>query len=123
MSQSCHSLGCADLHAEVTGGLLDAGLAKGADLICQADLPGALSALLGGQGVLSAAISQGALSASLGDRARLTASVVDQAVLSASVVCEIGERPYLEIDPTYLWVIPDIEVSNDVLSNTFWRLS
>ena len=113
MNRFCHSLGCADLLAEVTGGYLDAGLADGADLFCRAELPGTLSAVLDGQGLLSAIILQGALTAFLGGRARL----------SASVVCELGQIPYLEIDPTYLWLLPDIDVSNDVLSNTYWRLS
>lgn len=123
MNRFCHSLGCADLLAEVTGGYLDAGLADGADLFCRAELPGTLSAVLDGQGLLSAIILQGALTAFLGGRARLSGAVVGRARLSASVVCELGQIPYLEIDPTYLWLLPDIDVSNDVLSNSYWRLS
>lgn len=73
--------------------------------------------------MLSALVAQGALSASLGDRARVTASIGGQAQLTASVVCEIGDAPYLEIEPTYLWIIPDDLVTNDVYSNTSWNLS
>lgn len=85
--------------------------------------PGDLSAQLAGQGLLSALVAHGALSAHIGGHAQLAASIGDRARLRASVVCEIGEIPYLEIEPTYLWVIPEAFVDNDVFSNTFWHIS
>lgn len=39
-------------------------------------------------------------------------------------VCDADIRtPYLEIEPTILWVYPDIENTNDVFSNTYWRIN
>lgn len=35
---------------------------------------------------------------------------------------EVGEAKYLEIEPTVLWVYPDIESMNDVYSNTHWNV-
>lgn len=95
----------------------------GGILVCETDEPGVLSASLDGQGSLSAMVSTGTLSASTGKRAELAASIGGQAELYASVVCEIGEIPYLEIEPTYLWIVPDDLVSNDVYSNTTWNVS
>lgn len=31
-------------------------------------------------------------------------------------------KPYLEIEPTYLWVYPDFETMNDVYSNVTWKI-
>ena len=40
-----------------------------------------------------------------------------------SRVCDTSIRvPYLEIEPTVLWVYPDLENSNDVSSNTYWKV-
>ena len=125
MSQSCHncSLGCAVLFAEAERGQLVASLDRGGDLSCIADAPGVLAAYPGGQGFLSASVTQGALSAFLGGQARVAASIGGRAILHASVVCEIGDAPYLEIDPTYIWIIPDDLVTNDVYSNTTWNIN
>ena len=39
------------------------------------------------------------------------------------LVCKPGiQRPYLEINPTILWVYPDWSASNDVYSNTHWNV-
>ena len=35
---------------------------------------------------------------------------------------EVGEAKYLEIEPTVLWVYPDLESLNDVYSNTTWNV-
>lgn len=125
MTASCHncSLGCAVLFAEAEGGQLVASLDPDGDLSCLADAPGVLAAYPGGQGFLSASVTQGALSAILGGQARVVASIGEQARLHASVVCEIGDAPYLEIDPTYIWIIPDDLVTNDVYSNTTWNIN
>ena len=125
MSASCHNcvLGCAVLFAEAERGHLVASLDRDGDLSCLADAPGVLAAFPGGQGFLSVSVTQGALSAFLGDRARVVASIGGQAILNASVVCEIGDNPYLEIDPTYLWIIPDDLATNDVHSNTIWHVN
>ena len=125
MTASCHncSLGCAVLFAEAERGQLVASLDLDGDLSCRADAPGVLAAYPGGHGILSASVTQGKLSAFLGDRARLAASIGGQARLHASVVCEIGDAPYLEIDPTYIWIIPDDLVTNDVYSNTTWNIN
>ena len=41
------------------------------------------------------------------------------------LICSVAipEEPYLEIEPTILWVYPDIENTNDVFSNTYWRIN
>ena len=122
MSRYCRNLGCAVLSANVVGGGLEAYAGQVADLVSRIGLPGTLSAMLEGHGSLSAFIAQGVLSAVLGDRARVDAAVVGQAVLIASVVCEIGARPYLEIDPTVIWLV-DWGADNDVLSNTYWNVN
>ena len=31
-------------------------------------------------------------------------------------------KPYLEIEPTFLWVYPDFETMNDVYSNVIWKI-
>lgn len=84
-----------------------------------------LSAIPDAPGLLSASFrpSGGALSAFFGGHADLAAFIGGQGILYASVVCEIGDAPYLEIDPTYLWIIPDDLVSNDVYSNTTWNIN
>lgn len=125
MSQSCHNciLGCAVLFAEAERGQLVASLDLDGDLSCLADAPGVLAAYPGEQGWLSASVTQGAMSAFLGDRARVAASIGGQASLNASVVCEIGETPYLEIEPEYLWIIPDDLATNEVYSNTIWHVN
>ena len=42
---------------------------------------------------------------------------------SFSMVCTPSIRtPYLEIEPTILWVYPDLERTNDVFSNTYWNI-
>lgn len=125
MSRFCHSCstGCAVLSAEVCGGLLGASIEHGGFIVCLLDAPGVLSASLAGRGSLSAMVSTGTLSASMGKQAKLAASIGERANLHASVVCEIGEIPYLEIEPTYIWIIPDDLVSNDVYSNTTWNVS
>lgn len=125
MTASCHncSLGCAVLFAEAERGQLVASIDLDGDLSCIVDAPGVLAAYPGGHGILSASVTQGALSAFLGDRARLAASIGGHARLRASVVCEIGDAPYLEIDPTYIWIIPDDLVTNDVYSNTTWNIN
>ena len=125
MSQSCHNciLGCAVLFAEAESGHLVASLDQDGDLSCLADAPGVLAAYPGVQGYLSASVTQGALSAFLGGQARVAASIGGQAILHASVVCEIGDAPYLEIEPEYLWIIPDDLVTNEVYSNTIWHVN
>lgn len=125
MSRSCSncSLGCAVLFAFAEGGQLGASIDGAGELSCRSDAQGVLDASLNGRGCVTASISVGALSASLEGRARLAASIGGQASLTASVVCEIGEIPYLEIDPTYIWIIPDDLVSNDVYSNTTWGIN
>lgn len=100
-----------------------ASLDRGGDLSCIVDAPGVLDAYPGEHGWLSASVKQSALTAFLGGQARVAASIGGQAELYASVVCEIGEIPYLEIEPTYLWIVPDDFVSNDVYSNTTWNVS
>lgn len=117
------STGCAVLSADVAVGHLGAYLDHASELSCMVESPGDLSAQLAGQGLLSALVANGALSAHIGGHAQLAASIGDRARLRASVVCEIGEIPYLEIEPTYLWVIPEAFVDNDVFSNTFWHIS
>lgn len=43
---------------------------------------------------------------------------------SLARVCERDIKvPYLEIEPTILWVYPDWATSNNVLSNTHWRIN
>lgn len=43
---------------------------------------------------------------------------------SLARVCDRDIKvPYLEIEPTILWVYPDWAVSNNVLSNTHWRIN
>lgn len=40
-----------------------------------------------------------------------------------ALVCKPGIRlPYLEINPTILWVYPDWSAQNDVYSNTHWNV-
>ncbi len=41
------------------------------------------------------------------------------------LICSVNlpEKPYLEIEPTVLWVYPDFENTNDVFSNTYWRIN
>lgn len=34
-----------------------------------------------------------------------------------------GEPPYLEIEPTLIWVNPDWGVDNDVYSNVTWNIN
>lgn len=125
MTASCHncSLGCAVLFAEAERGQLVASLDLDGDLSCLSDAPGVLAAYLVEQGFLSASVTQGTLSAILGGQARVAASIGGQARLHASVVCEIGDAPYLDIEPTYIWIIPDDLVTNDVYSNTTWNIN
>ena len=75
------------------------------------------------RGELSAVADAGAVLYAEVTGAELSASIDEGARLYASVVCELGARPYLEIDPTYLWLLPEDEASNDVLSNTFWNIN
>ncbi len=43
---------------------------------------------------------------------------------SLSEVCTTNIRPpYLEINPVIIWVYPDVETDNDVLSNTRWNVN
>lgn len=85
---------------------------------------GVLSAIPDAPGLLTASLTPGgALSAFFGEHAEIAASIGGQGILNASVVCEIGDRPYLEIEPTYLWIIPDDLVTNDVYSNTSWNIN
>lgn len=43
--------------------------------------------------------------------------------LSIEFTCVIG-APYLEINPTILWILPDLHMnSNDVYSNTHWFIN
>lgn len=85
---------------------------------------GVLSAIPDAPGLLSASLNPGgALSAFFGGHASIAASIGGQGILNASVVCEIGDAPYLEIDPTYIWIIPDDLVTNDVYSNTTWNIN
>ena len=49
--------------------------------------------------------------------------VTDMAA-SLSEVCTTNIRPpYLEINPVIIWVYPDVETDNDVLSNTRWNVN
>lgn len=41
-----------------------------------------------------------------------------------SMVCTPSIRiPFLEIEPEAIWVYPDLESTNDVLSNTNWHIN
>lgn len=115
--------GCAVLSAEVVGGHLDASIDLASVLMCEVEAPGSLAASLGGHARLNAEVYQAHLSAISERHASLHAKTEEHAVLAAAVVCELGERPYLEIDPTYLWILPDLSASNDVYSNTHWNVN
>lgn len=54
----------------------------------------------------------------------VTVSLEREAIRArASMVCTPSIRtPYLEIEPTILWVYPDLERTNDVFSNTYWNI-
>ena len=44
-------------------------------------------------------------------------------VCRATYTCEVNFRkPYLEIEPTFLWVYSDFETMNDVYSNVTWKI-
>ena len=48
-----------------------------------------------------------------------------QRQLSVVVLERVDEQtdiPYLDIEPELIWVYPDIDVSNDVLSNLNWNI-
>lgn len=53
---------------------------------------------------------------------RLLSFVVDLSKFRVTPSCDVGERPYLEIEPTVLWMLPDLSVDNEVLSNTHWHV-
>ena len=42
--------------------------------------------------------------------------------VSLTRVCDTYEAPYLEINPTVIWVYPDWAADNDVYSNTTWTV-
>lgn len=46
--------------------------------------------------------------------------------VATSIVCEVSPEEavfYLEIEPEMIWVYPDFEVDNRVLSNTDWIIN
>ena len=48
-----------------------------------------------------------------------------QRQLSVIILERVDEQtdlPYLEIEPELIWVYPDIDISNDVLSNLTWNV-
>jgi len=55
----------------------------------------------------------------------ITATLSHEAIRARlSMVCTPSIRaPYLEIEPTILWVYPDWERTNDVFSNTTWNIN
>lgn len=46
---------------------------------------------------------------------------INRANVGLSLVCTL-ERPYLEIDPEYLWILPELYTNNDIISNVFWHI-
>jgi len=79
-------------------------------------VPAGVSVSIGQIGELAAAFSQiGGIQATM-TKESVTATLAR--------VCDASVRtPYLDIDPTLLWIYPDIESSNDVISNTFWHVN
>lgn len=56
---------------------------------------------------------------------RIVSYLYLQRQLSVVVLERVDEEtdlPYLEIEPELIWVYPDIDISNDVLSNLTWNV-
>lgn len=47
---------------------------------------------------------------------------IGRGYLGDILVYQKRQPPYLEIEPTLLWVYPDFERTNDVYSNTTWNI-
>lgn len=79
-------------------------------------VPSGVSAELERSGAPEAALRRVGGLAATAQRVRVTARLTR--------VCDTDIRtPYLEIEPTILWVYPDIANTNDVFSNTYWRVN
>lgn len=43
-------------------------------------------------------------------------------IISSSLVCSLKFGRYLRIEPEIVWVLPDLCVDNDVITNTKWNV-
>lgn len=99
------------------GGITSSAELIGGNIECNAKRIGGGEVLLERIGAIFVLLfKEGSISVEAIDVTDMTASL--------SEVCTTNIRPpYLEINPVIIWVYPDVETDNDVLSNTRWNVN
>ena len=89
----------------------------GGTIKCTLERFGGVDVLIERVGGISASLVQvgGRISVTLGPTTKITVRFDE--------VCSVNIKElYLEINPTIIWVYPDLETDNDVISNTRWNV-
>ena len=61
----------------------------------------------------------------IGDGIKVSVKPIDKrVVVSCSLICTINNTPYLNVNPDYVWLTPDILSSGefDIISNVDWNI-